>query len=423
VAATREHISNKSGETLQSFDSFLREEEALLRELRSKFAETNAVQRATGLTGMADRLYEEKYYATAWTLAKFASNISSNPAASRRGRSLVEHLEGKRLSTKYVVSDLLDHGGTSILVDMIALAPAVKLMGYASKLGWLSRQAPMAHGMVKMLAGGAAHWTSSKAIQGLIGYSGAVMPRDLSEFAGQFASSTLQAGLASFLAGRKFMWGKNVLTPPAKNPAFQLAIDEVKGTGLSMGYRALVYGEKAFDAAWRSAIHTLKVGTVVAPTNLLQVVLHHFHIKDMTPQGSPSWLFQDTRLAVAQIYGAHPLLEDHAQAVENSHVEQGPSDDLDLFITQLDPNVDETKGKRQMIRGELYLAQDRLGLNIRRWVLKKKSLWEESGKKAGDELDHANRTFERQGSALRFKADGTLCLTDSTNFSCAPSGG
>ncbi|MFO1462878.1 MAG: hypothetical protein U1F66_03815 [bacterium] len=409
--------------TLATWNRFSETQATPLAELSDAFLETDPELLAKGLLRLAEAYRERKLYGTAWALAQLAAE---HPQTEKAAKDLSSYLEGKRLSTEYVVSDMFDHGGSAMAIDLLALVPSVALTRRLSTVGWLARRSGLIRVPLTLLAGGAIHWGSSKAIQALSGYDGQIMPRSLREFGGEFASSTLQNGLALFLANRKLMWGRPMATREAA-AAIEAAESSTVSAEATQARRAwpsllrMGAGKLARGAWWTAKTGTKLSLISVADLLLAQAPLHYFGVDSMTPQGLPEYalkLFPKTRearLAVAENYGARRLFRDYQKHGDGGKkvptvipgVEAGL--DLDLFLTQLDPGIEN--GKREAAYAVLAeaAAGGKLGLNIRRWVLQKKKLGELAG---------ANRTFERQGIPLRYEQDGSLCFTDSKDYPC-----
>src|SRR5262249_2322999 len=176
---------NFSGDTLRVWNRFSEDQRVSLDELKSVFLEEDPKMLADAMLALAERLRGRKLYGAAWTLAQLASQY---PNTELRAKEMVGYLEGKRLSTEYIISDFFDHGGTSMALDLLALIPAVGFTRKISRVAWLAEKGPWLRIPLTMLAGGAIHWGSTKALKIMTGYTGDILPSSFREFAGEFAS-------------------------------------------------------------------------------------------------------------------------------------------------------------------------------------------------------------------------------------------
>lgn len=411
------------------WDCFASHQQTAIAELSAAFQETDPELLADNLLRLAEQYRDRKHYGTSWALAQIAAEY---PKTQARAKMLSAYLEGKRSSTEYVLSDMFDHGGSSIAIDLLALIPSVAMTRRLSTMAWLANRSAFVRIPSTLLAGGIAHWGSTKVIKGLSGFDGQIMPRSFRQFGSELASSTLQNGFATLLANRKLFWGSPATKKEAASAASKVAVAEgaeaataVNEARVGFAPKLLRGGQLFGKSLFWTAKTSLKA-SVIATGDLVLVKtpLHYFKIHDMTQQGLPQyamWLFpetRDTRQAVKETYTARNLFRQYeksdAQKAQfpNSIPNIDPALDLDVLITQLDSSL--TGGKREATYAVLAeaAASNKLGLNIRRWILQKKKMGEWEG---------ANRTFERQSIPLRYDTDGTLCFIDSAAFACPES--
>jgi hypothetical protein len=399
-----------SADALKAWERFAGEQENRLKELDGLFQEKDRDLLAHGLLNLAERLREQKYFSTSWTLAQFAAEF---PDTQPKAAELIQYLEGKRSTTSYVISDMFDHGGSSMAINLLSLFPAVAGARRFSQTARIASKSFFLKAPATLLVGSGIHWSSTKGLMWASGYDGQIMPRSWGEFGAEFASSTAQTGLALLLASRFWKIKPPVAKAAAETEAVAAAATRSRvWTGMAKGGRAL----------WWSTKLGLKVGTVTAGDLGVQWGFHATGFKNMTPQGFPQGFTKtffpgtyENRQIVISTYEGRRLLEQHLRAfagAEKSSPSPGllePGFNLDIFLTELDPSLDGDR--REMARAVFAEAsqQKKLGLNIRRWVLSKK--------KAG-EFASANKTLERQGMPVRFDQDGFLCFTDSKTFPC-----
>jgi len=407
----------------QAWDRFAQAQRTALAEITDAFLETDPSLLAEGLLRLSDQYRERKLYGTSWALAQIAAE---NPKTAKHAKEISDYLEGKRTSTEYVLSDMFDHGGSSMAIDLLALLPSVALTRKLAATRFLVEMSAWKRIPLTLVAGGLIHWTSSKAIMAVSGYDGKILPGSFRQFGGELASSTLQNGLALALANRKFMFGKSVASKEAAAAVETTEATEATAKVVKPVQRAWTLTKTGAAKFLRGSFWTtkmaLKLGLISATDLLLvQAPLHYFGVNSMTPRGLPRyamWLFpgtRDTRTAVAETYAARRLFRDYqkkgevGKKITSAIPGIDPSLDLDLFLTQLDPDIND--GKREAAYAVLAeaAAGGKFGLNIRRWILQKKKL---------GELGGANRTLERQGIPLRYEQDGSLCFTDSQDYPC-----
>ncbi|HKY62900.1 MAG TPA: hypothetical protein VJR29_05710, partial [bacterium] len=396
-----------SADALKVWESFAAGEKSRINELESLFKEKDRELLALGLINLAERLRGQHYFSTAWTLAQLAAEF---PKTQEKAKALIDHLEGQRSSTEYIISDMFDQGGTSMAINLLSLFPAVGGARRLSQWGRLAAKPFWLRYPTTLLAGGSMHWASTKGLMWATGYDGQIMPRSWGEFGGELASSTAQTGLALLLANR--FW--------KIKPAAAKETESAATAAIGFRQRAVTALAKTPGALWWMTKTTLKVGTVTAGDLATQWAFHKAGWKEMTPQGFPQGLVKafmpgvdEARQTVISTAEARRLLERHyqalngAQAPGHSVIEAGFN--LDLFLTQLDPSLDGDR--REMAYAALAAAsqQKKLGLNIRRWVLEKKQR---------GEFSSANKTLERQGIPVRLDQDGFVCFTDSQTFPC-----
>ncbi|MCE9625232.1 MAG: hypothetical protein K8R69_07260 [Deltaproteobacteria bacterium] len=408
--------SNFSPEVQKIWRRFSDSQKVPIAELSQAFLETDQSLLASDLLRLAELNRDRKLFGTAWALAQLASEF---PATEKRAKDLSAYLEGKRTSTEYVISDMFDHGGSSMAIDLLALIPSVALTRRLSTAGWLLKQRSLVRVPLTLLAGGAIHWGSTKALKLVTGYDGKILPGSVKEFAGEITSSTLQNSLALFLANRKFMWGRPMATREAV--AVVENAEAAKGSKTAM-QKFLWAGKTGGRAAWWTTKTSFKLGLIGSADLLLgQFPLHYLGVKDMTPKGLSRNLLpffpktRETRDAVAEIYASRRLFKTYHE--RGGGISKMPNTipgieaglDLDLLVTQLDPGLEGSKREAAYVVLTEAAADGRLGLNIRRWILQKKKLGELAG---------ANATFARQKIPLRYEADGNLCFSDSTDYPC-----
>ncbi|MCC7345267.1 MAG: hypothetical protein IT573_10035 [Deltaproteobacteria bacterium] len=430
VAAAKEGFDP---EVRKVWDCFAQIQKTPLAELAAAFQETDPGLLADQLLRLAELHRDRKHFGTSWALAQIAAEY---PKTEQRAKQLSAYLEGKRLSTEYVLSDMFDHGGSSIAIDLLALAPSVALTRRLSTVAWLAKRRGIARVPMTLLAGGVMHWGSTKVLKGLTGFDGKIMPGSWREFGGELTSSTLQNSFALLLANRKLYWGRPGPKPvlaaaegaeaAQATEAFETAVTTAKAalTKPKLGFarQALRSGQVFGRGLWWSAKTGLKVGTIgVGDLALVKTPLHHFNVHDMTQRGMPQYalkLFPKTREArqiVSETYGARNLYREYqkrgdgAAKLPNTLPGVEPALDLDVFLTQLDPSLQGDKREAAYAVLAEAASNEKLGLNIRRWVLQKRKL---------EEWEGANRTLERQGIPLRYDAKGALCFTDSESYPC-----
>ncbi|HKX13351.1 MAG TPA: hypothetical protein VJP40_09375 [bacterium] len=399
-----------SAEVLKAWENFATGEKSRLKELESLFKEKDRELLATGLMNLAERLRQQHYYSTSWTLAQMAVEF---PGTQKKAQELIDHLEGQRSTTEYVISDMFDQGGTSMAINLLSLYPAVAgarristWSRLAAKSFWLRYPAALA-------GGSSIHWGSTKGLMLATGYNGQIMPRSWGEFGTEMGSSALQTGTALFLANR--FW--------KLKPAAKTAVAETETAGAAT-FRQRVWSGlgKGGRGLWWTTKTGMKLGTITAGDLASQWAFHAAGWKDMTPQGFPAGLVKhllpgvhETRQTVLSTYEARRLLEQHYKTM-SAATAAGPQQNvielglnLDLFLTALDPSLDGDR--REMAYAAFASASERkkFGLNIRRWVLQKKQL---------GEFGSANKTLERQGIPVRLDQDGFVCFTDSQTFPC-----
>jgi len=415
--------------TQKIWERFSDSQKVPIAELSQAFLETDQSLLASELLRLAELNRDRKLFGTAWSLAQLAAEF---PATEKRAKGLSDYLEGKRTSTEYVISDMFDHGGSSIAIDLLSLVPSVALTRRLSTAGWLLKQRALVRVPLTLLAGGAIHWGSTKVLKVATGYDGKILPGSFKELAGELTSSTLQNSLALFLANRKFMFGRPMATreaiaavesaEAAKGAETVETAATLRSRGLGAAKQILRVSKTAGRAAWWTTKTGMKVSLIGGSDLLLtQLPLHYFKVKDMTPKGLSQYLMilfpktRETRAAVAETYAARRLFKTyHEQGGGISKmpntipgIDQGL--DIDLFVTQLDPNLEGPKREAAFVVLTEAAADGKLGLNIRRWILKKKELGELAG---------ANSTFARQGIPLRYEADQSLCFSDSKDYAC-----
>lgn len=410
-AAIEEAKKGFSADTLKAWEGFAAPQQLHLKELDSLFQEKDRELLAHGLLNLAERFRQEKYFGTSWTLAQLAAEF---PQTQAKAQGLIAHLEGQRSSTEYVLSDMFDQGGTSMAVNLLSLLPAVAGARRFSQIGAIASRPFLARVPLTLLAGGSIHWASTKGLMWATGYDGQIMPRSFSEFGKEFASSTAQTGVALLLANR--FWK---MKPPV---AAEAAAETTSASAAGFRQRALSTLAKTPKALWWTTKTGLKIGTVTAFDLGTQWGFHATGVKEMTPQGFPQGLVNtffpgtaDSRKTVVSTYDARRLLDRHmktfaaAEKISSGPPVLDPKLDLDLFLTDLDPSLDGDR--REMAYAALAEAsrQQKLGLNIRRWVLAKK--------KAG-EFPAANKVLERQGLSLQLDQDGFVCFKDSKQYPC-----
>jgi len=466
VAAAQETFSP---EVRKVWDCFAQIQRIPLAELASAFRETDPALLADQLLRLAELHRERKHFGTSWALAQIAAEY---PRTEQAAKKLSAYLEGKRLSTEYVLSDMFDHGGSSIAIDLLALAPSVALTRRLSTVAWLARRRGIARVPMTLLAGGAMHWGSTKVLKGLTGFDGKILPGSWREFGGELTSSTLQNSFALLLANRRLFWGrpKGAVVEEAnaakvagsaeataslnkarldflkllenrkiflgQQTGATQALTVVEGAKAAKGVEAattlskarFVYnhfgrgGKALIHGLWWTAKTGVKVGVIGAgDLVLVKTPLHYFNVHDMTQRGLPQYalkLFPKTREArqiVSETYGARNLYREYqkhgdgAAKLPNTLPGVDPALDLDVFLTRLDPSLEGDKREAAYAVLAEAASNGKLGLNIRRWVLQKRKLGEWEG---------ANRTFERQGIPLRYETEGTLCFTDSEKYPC-----
>lgn len=414
--------------TKKVWDCFATTQHTAIAELAAAFLETDPALLADNLLGLAELHRQRKHFGTSWALAQISAEY---PSTQKRAKELIAYLEGKRTSTEYVLSDMFDHGGTSIAIDLLALAPSVALTRRLSAVAWLANRRALVRVPMTLLAGGALHWGTTKALKGLTGYDGKIMPESLRDFGAELASSTLQNSFALLLANRKLFWGRPAGTRQALAAvegveaakgaeALETATMAPKKLGLAakVGNASMTFGR----AAWWTTKTGLKVGTIgVGDLLLVKTPLHYFDYYNMNQRGLPQYAMKlfpkarEARQAVTETYAASNLYRQYqkrdAGSVKMPNQLPGvdPALDIDVLLTQLDPGLAGDKREAAYAVLAESAAAGKLGLNIRRWVLQKKKL---------NEWEGANRTFERQGIPLRYDAEGSLCFTDSKEYPC-----
>ncbi|HCU24513.1 MAG TPA: hypothetical protein DF383_05805 [Deltaproteobacteria bacterium] len=379
VERVRGDTYNLGSVSIEAFNGFLEEEKDRLETFQSLLKNKDPEQQASQLMDLAEKFRKKNYGTTAWILAQMAQGTSNTESIRNRAKTLIDHLEDTRSSWKYIVSDILDHGPTSVLTNLVAMVPAFIAVGWLGELGWL----------VQLLVGGGAHWASSKLIQVLNGYSGQIMPQNLSEVPGELASSTAQVGM-----GMLFGWGRSEVP-------------------------------KVTSRVWRFAKNSTALGMIHA----VQFPFDYLGIKDFAPQGLPSWVAHDTRLAVTQTNEAHRLYKYYTQALQNKKSSFGVKSHndtcgvgLNILMANLDPLPD--KQKRLMVKGALCATAEKTPDTwpaTSRWVSKKKELWKKSEPSAQGELDSANNALRQTGTPLRLNGKGEFCFTTGSQYSpCKP---
>lgn len=428
VAAAQETFSP---EVRKVWDCFAQIQRTPLAELASAFRETDPALLADQLLRLAELHRDRKHFGTSWALAQIAAEY---PQTEQAAKKLSAYLEGKRLSTEYVLSDMFDHGGSSIAIDLLALAPSVALTRRLSTVAWLAKRRGIARVPMTLLAGGAMHWGSTKVLKGLSGFDGKIMPGSWREFGGELTSSTLQNSFALLLANRKLFWGRPGARPvlaAAEGAEAAKAAETLETTAAlakpKLGFaRQVLRGGHVFGRGlWWTTKTSLKVSTIgVGDLALVKTPLHYFNVHDMTQRGIPQYALKlfpktrETRQAVAETYGARNLYREYqkrgdgAAKLPNTLPGVDPALDLEVFLTRLDPALEGDKREAAYAVLAEAASNGKLGLNIRRWVLQKRKL---------EEWEGANRTFERQGIPLRYDAEGALCFTDSESYPCPES--
>ena len=411
------------------WDCFASHQQTAIAELSAAFLETDPELLADNLLRLAEQYRDRKHYGTSWALAQIAAEY---PKTQGRAKELSAYLEGKRTSTEYVLSDMFDHGGSSIAIDLLALIPSIALTRRLSTVAWLANRSAFVRIPATLLAGGLAHWGSTKAIKGLSGFDGQIMPRSFRQLGGELASSTLQNGFALLLANRKLFWGSPASKKEIANATSKVAVVEgteaataANGARAGLAPKILRGGQLFGKSLFWTAKTSLKVGIISTGDLLLvKTPLHYFKIHDMTQQGLPQyamWLFpsaRDARQAVKETYSSRNLYRQYQKSdaisakLPNSIPQVDPALDLDVLMTKLDPSLAGDKREAAYAVLAEAAASGKLGLNIRRWIFQKKKMGEWEG---------ANRTFERQSIPLRYDAEGTLCFIDSENFACPES--
>ncbi len=400
-----------SAETLKAWESFATGEKSRINELESLFKEKDRELLAMGLMNLAERLRKQHYYSTCWTLAQLAAEF---PETQEKAKVLIDHLEGQRSTTEYVISDMFDQGGTSMAINLLSLFPAVAGARRISTWGRLATKPFLLRYPLALVGGSSIHWASTKLLMGATGYNGQIMPRSWGEFGAEFGSSTLQTGVALFLANR--FW-------KLKPAAAKQVVAETEAAGAAT-FRQKVFSGlgKGGRALWWTTKTSLKVGTITVGDLGSQWAFHAAGWKDMTPQGFPEGLVKhvfpgvhESRQTVVSTYEARRLLAQHYKTMSAATAagpEQGviePGLNLDLFLTALDPSLDGDRREMAYAAFAGASTQKKLGLNIRRWILEKKHR---------GEFDSANKTLERQGIPVRLDQDGFVCFTDSQTFPC-----
>lgn len=411
-AAIEEAKKGFSADALKAWENFAKSQELHLKELGGLFQEKDREILAQGLLNLAERFRQEKYFGTSWTLAQLAAEF---PTTEGKAKTLIDHLEGQRSSTEYVISDMFEQGGTSMAVNLLSLIPAVAGARRFSQIGAIATKPFLARVPLTLLAGGALHWGSTKALMGISGYDGQIMPRSFGEFGREFASSTAQVGMTLLLANR--FWK---IKPAA---SAEVAAENATASATGFRQRAISVLAKTPRALWWSTKTGLKIGTITGIDLATQWGFHATGVKEMTPRGFPQGLVNtffpgtaDSRKTVVSTYDARRLLEQHMKALGSADKVSSlppvldPNLNLDLFLTELDPSLDGDR--REMAYAALAEAarQKKLGLNIRRWVLNKKSI---------GEFEAANKVLTRQGITLQLDQDGFVCFKDSKQFPCA----
>ncbi len=360
-----------------------------LEEIDQAFQEKNASLLATNQLNLALRFREKQLGGAAWVLAQMAAE---HVETREEAKALLSHLTGGRLSTEYLISDFFNQGGSSIALNLLSLIPTIAITRRLSPLRGL-------------LASGAIHWGSNKALMLLTGFDGKILPSSFGDFVGELGFSYMQAIPATALSNR-FLWKKWGKLPTVT--------ESVTTAPTTLGGRIL-HGSRQFaKGSWWLLRKPLKLSAVAATDLTFQYASHLTGIHTMTAPGLPDYilhLFPKTRQIrheVEQGYEIRRLLRDSRMPSQNPFAET--VQDLDLFITKLDPTAGVDKS--EMVYAELSGAADRgdLGLNIQRWILKKKEEKDWQG---------ANQTWERQKIPVRFNATGELCLIDSAVYPCA----
>lgn len=415
-------------EVRKVWDCFAQTQRTPLAELAAAFQETDPGLLADQLLRLAELHRDRKHFGTSWALAQIAAEY---PKTEPRAKQLSAYLEGKRLSTEYVISDMFDHGGSSIAIDLLALAPSVALTRRLSTVAWLARRRGIARVPMTLLAGGVMHWGSTKVLKGLTGFDGKILPGTWRDFGGELTSSTLQNSFALLLANRKLFWGRPGPKPvlaaaegveAAKSAETLEATAALAKPKLGFARQALRGGQAFGRGLWWTTKTSLKVSTIgLGDLALVKTPLHYFNVHDMTQRGMPQYALKlfpkvrETRQVVSETYGARNLYREYqkrgdgAAKLPNTLPGVDPALDLDVFLTRLDPSLAGDKREAAYAVLAEAASNGKLGLNIRRWVLQKRKL---------EEWEGANRTFERQGIPLRYDAEGALCFTDSESYPC-----
>jgi len=471
VAAAKEGFDP---EVRKVWDCFAQIQRTPLAELTAAFQETDPGLLADQLLRLAELHRDRKHFGTSWALAQIAAEY---PKTEPRAKELSAYLEGKRLSTEYVLSDMFDHGGSSIAIDLLALAPSVALTRRLSTVAWLAKRRGIARIPMTLLAGGVMHWGSTKVLKGLTGFDGKIMPGSWREFGGELTSSTLQNSFALLLANRKLFWGrpngaKKTLTVVEGAEAAKVAesaeaaaslnkarldflkllenrkillgqqtgatqaLGVVEGAKAAKGVEAatalskarLVYnhfgrgGKALVHGLWWTAKTSVKVGVIgTGDLALVKTPLHYFNVHDMTQRGMPQYalkLFPKTREArqiVAETYGARNLYREYQKRGDGAAKLPNTLPGIDPAL-DLDVFLTRLDPSLQGDKREAaYAVLAEAASNGKLGLNIRRWVLQ---KRKLEEWEGANRTFERQGIPLRYDAEGALCFTDSESYSC-----
>jgi len=400
LSTVLKEVEGKLDQTLR-FDwlLFSNTHQELIASLDSAFQDPSASMRAHSLLLIALTLRESQSSGAAWWTAHLALD---DPASHDQAKQLIDHIEGKKFSTEFIVSDLFDQGGTSMLTNLLALVPTI---GLTRKL---YRMRPL----YAYMAGGLVHWAATKSLLLATGFTGEIAPHSMKDFAGELGSSYLQSTTAIFLSNRWF-W-KNVP---------KLATAEVEESTVlgakTIPQKLLGVGGSALRGLWFSSKLSMKLGVLSAVDLGSQYLGHTTHMQAMSQPGLPSYLMplfsqtRKTRQEVFQTYGVRRLLEPiwgkgpilAIQAPSLSSLDF----DMNVLLNHWQPRMEEAKS--QVVSAILTEAATRgdLALNIRRWI---------TAKVGKGDFKGANATLERQKIPLRFDKDGSLCVEASKEYGC-----
>lgn len=382
--------------TRASWERFDKNYGPVLSQVNDAFQETNQEILAKNCLWLARDFRGKKLGGSAWLLAQLAAQ---EPASKSDAEGLKQNLEGRRVSTEYLISDFFDQGGSSIAIHLLALAPTI---GFTRKL-WRTRP------LYALLAGGPIHYLSTKTLLALGGYDGKILPRSFGEFFRGLGTSYLETA-GTLLLAHRFYW----------RAARVAAAAPAEGAEAARKFSAYGAAKMLPKALWWTTKTSLKVGTVTIYDLSAQYLAHVTGVSNMTPKGLPQnlmYLFPDTkniRREVSQGYKVRSTLIADRREDEQPGKWRLPSDasletTIDTWLARTDFSGDPKLN--EMLFVELYAAAKRnaFNLNIQRWIQRKME--------TGD-YPAVNQTLERQEIPIRVQNNGRFCLLESEQAAC-----